>query len=310
LNASANNIIEHNNFINNKPMDAFFTITDSSLSNQWNGNYWGRPRMFPKPVIGCIKKDMGYIPWVNFDWHPAKEPNNIQKSKLLNIAVSKASIYEGETFTVTVTSQGVAVSEAVVGFAEATVLTDFDGKATFTAPDPGVESVIYAITADKESYISAEKSIIVLKLPTLSFIMDDIENTLTVVYVSPSNLSWSDIEVVGDCNTSALDKYVTAGDIITECYGKITIKHIPTDALLAEFIFSDAFTEFYILGSNGTASDYPRNLSVGEDVTVILGIVNHEFRTINYTIDIWLINQTIDSSFHSLSVKPDGLVLF
>jgi parallel beta-helix repeat protein len=78
LNASANNIIEHNTLINNKPIDAFFTITDSSISNQWNGNYWGRSRMFPKPVIGCIKKDMKYIPWINFDWHPAEEPYDIQ----------------------------------------------------------------------------------------------------------------------------------------------------------------------------------------------------------------------------------------
>jgi nitrous oxidase accessory protein NosD len=73
LNASANNIIEYNNFIDNKPMNVFFTITDFSLSNQWNGNYWSRPRLFPKLVIGCIKKDMRYIPWINLDWHPAKK---------------------------------------------------------------------------------------------------------------------------------------------------------------------------------------------------------------------------------------------
>jgi len=80
LNASANNVIEHNNFMNNDPMDAFFTITDSSLSNQWNSNYWGRSRMLPKPVIGYIKKDISYIPyipWFTFDWHPAKEPYKI-----------------------------------------------------------------------------------------------------------------------------------------------------------------------------------------------------------------------------------------
>ncbi len=77
LNASANNIIKHNNFIDNKPMNAFFTITDFSLSNQWNGNYWSRPRIFPKLVIGCIKKDWIYIPWINFDWHPAKKPYDI-----------------------------------------------------------------------------------------------------------------------------------------------------------------------------------------------------------------------------------------
>jgi len=74
LNASANNIIEHNNFIDNEPKNVFFTVTDFSQSNQWNGNYWSRPRIFPKLVLGCIKNDFIYIPWVNIDWHPVKQP--------------------------------------------------------------------------------------------------------------------------------------------------------------------------------------------------------------------------------------------
>ena len=36
------------------------------------------------------------------------------------------------------------------------------------------------------------------------------------------------------------------------------------------------FTEFYILGSDHLASNYPLNLTVGENTTIILGIVNHE----------------------------------
>ena len=55
----------------------------------------------------------------------------------------------------------------------------------------------------------------------------------------------------------------------------------------------EKFTEFYLLGSNGMADDYPRNLTDGQNTTIILGIVNHEYRTINYTVEIWLINQTI-----------------
>jgi uncharacterized membrane protein len=53
------------------------------------------------------------------------------------------------------------------------------------------------------------------------------------------------------------------------------------------------FTEFYILGSNHLASDYPKNLTLGENATVILGIVNHENTLMNYTIEVWLSNQTI-----------------
>ena len=54
----------------------------------------------------------------------------------------------------------------------------------------------------------------------------------------------------------------------------------------------EQFTDFYILGPSGIAEDYPTYLIAGENTSVILGIVNHEGQTINYTIEIWLIDQT------------------
>ena len=79
LNASANNIVEHNNFINNTPLNAFFTIQDINSLNQWDENYWDNPNILLKPVIGCIRfqginRDMLGFPWLNFDWHPLAEP--------------------------------------------------------------------------------------------------------------------------------------------------------------------------------------------------------------------------------------------
>ena len=55
----------------------------------------------------------------------------------------------------------------------------------------------------------------------------------------------------------------------------------------------ERFTEFYWLGPDGKIGEYERNLNIGEDATIILGIVNHEGRTINYTVEIWLVNQSI-----------------
>jgi uncharacterized membrane protein len=52
------------------------------------------------------------------------------------------------------------------------------------------------------------------------------------------------------------------------------------------------FTEFYILGPEGKITGYPHNLSIGENGSVIIGLVNHEYKTMNYTIEIWLINET------------------
>ncbi len=56
----------------------------------------------------------------------------------------------------------------------------------------------------------------------------------------------------------------------------------------------EKFTEFYILGPNGKASDYPLNLTVGQTGNVTVGIVNHEYATVNYKILIKLNNETID----------------
>jgi uncharacterized membrane protein len=50
----------------------------------------------------------------------------------------------------------------------------------------------------------------------------------------------------------------------------------------------EKFTEFYILDKNGTAANYPTRLNASEQGTVIIGIVNHEFSTINYTVNVVL----------------------
>lgn len=48
----------------------------------------------------------------------------------------------------------------------------------------------------------------------------------------------------------------------------------------------ERFTEFYILGMKGKADGYPRDLRVGEPGRVIVGVVNHEYRTIDYYVKI------------------------
>lgn len=58
----------------------------------------------------------------------------------------------------------------------------------------------------------------------------------------------------------------------------------------------EKFTEFYILGKKGKASDYPTNLRVGQNGTVIVGIANHEYRTINYTVEVWLVNASFKNN--------------
>jgi len=66
------NEIFENNFLDNS-LSAFFIIS----SNQWQGNYWNRPRIFPKLIFGRIGRNF-LIPWLNIDWHPAREPYDIE----------------------------------------------------------------------------------------------------------------------------------------------------------------------------------------------------------------------------------------
>lgn len=57
--------------------------------------------------------------------------------------------------------------------------------------------------------------------------------------------------------------------------------------------FDEKFTSFNILDSDRMTTNYPHNILAGENATIIIGVTNHEYQTINYTIEIWLVNRTI-----------------
>jgi len=48
----------------------------------------------------------------------------------------------------------------------------------------------------------------------------------------------------------------------------------------------ERFTEFYLLGAEGKAADYPRELAVGEEAEVTVGIVNHEHKPVSYRVEV------------------------
>lgn len=54
------------------------------------------------------------------------------------------------------------------------------------------------------------------------------------------------------------------------------------------------FTEFYILGPGGKADNYPTNYTLGQNGTVIVGIVNHEYRPVNYSVQMKLENKSLN----------------
>ena len=50
---------------------------------------------------------------------------------------------------------------------------------------------------------------------------------------------------------------------------------------------SEHFSEFFILGENKMATDYPSRVIVGQDYPMFIGVGNHEYRNMSYTIETW-----------------------
>ena len=57
----------------------------------------------------------------------------------------------------------------------------------------------------------------------------------------------------------------------------------------------EKFTEFYILGENRTAANYPAMNIVGQNYSMFVGIGNHEYRDISYTIETWMMRTEFDN---------------
>ena len=58
---------------------------------------------------------------------------------------------------------------------------------------------------------------------------------------------------------------------------------------------SDKFTEFYLLGLDGKAEGYPKEATAGEPVYLTIGIVNHEYQTTSYRVEIRIRGETISN---------------
>jgi len=89
--------------------------------------------------------------------------------------------------------------------------------------------------------------------------------------------------------SSRLDKILTVILIVAIITSIGTLSYVITHPKPGE-----RFTEFYILGPEGKAANYPTNLRVGQNGTVTIGIANHEGRNVTYYVQIWLVNLTWD----------------
>jgi len=87
--------------------------------------------------------------------------------------------------------------------------------------------------------------------------------------------------------------WVLAAVLILAICGTILIIVLPQPG--------EPFTELFLLGASGKASDYPTNLTVGQTANVTVGVVNHENADANYTLVATLNNKTITTESFSLA---------
>jgi uncharacterized membrane protein len=66
----------------------------------------------------------------------------------------------------------------------------------------------------------------------------------------------------------------------------------------------EKFTEFYILGQEGKAADYLEELKVGEEGKVVVGIINHEQRTVSFRVEV-RINEIKNSEVEPIVLEND-----
>ena len=67
---------------------------------------------------------------------------------------------------------------------------------------------------------------------------------------------------------------------------------------------SESFTEFYIMGPEGKAEDYPKQVVLGEAGNVVIGVVNHEQRPTMYRVKI-TIDGIQDSELDAGTLAPE-----
>ena len=100
-----------------------------------------------------------------------------------------------------------------------------------------------------------------------------------------------------DPGASRLDRGLSALLVVS-----IVVAVATTAYVIAVPKEGERFTEFYILGPGGKAADYPSAFSAGSTQSLIIGIGNHEYREIPYTVEALALNQTFDPATNTSTI--------
>lgn len=96
---------------------------------------------------------------------------------------------------------------------------------------------------------------------------------------------------------TAVDKALTALLVLSILVSVLTVTYVIVFPKQGE-----KFTEFYIIGTDGKADNYPIRFAAGEQKPVIVGIVNHEYRNVTYDLVVELKDGANVTTLHSEDV--------
>ncbi len=88
---------------------------------------------------------------------------------------------------------------------------------------------------------------------------------------------------------STIDKILTVILVISIVVSIIMVVYVIVTPKQGE-----KFTEFYLLGEGGMGDDYPTQIISGESNTVIVGVVNREYQGVNYSMEVFLDNESLE----------------
>ena len=70
----------------------------------------------------------------------------------------------------------------------------------------------------------------------------------------------------------------------------------------------ERFTEFYILGAQGKAADFPVSFAANTPQWVWTGVANQEHRDVTYTVEAHAFNQTFDTATNTSTIDRTALL--
>ncbi len=83
----------------------------------------------------------------------------------------------------------------------------------------------------------------------------------------------------------------------------VAIVAILTSAYVLAFPkVGERYSEFFILGEKQTVTDYPEVITAGNNYSLYIGVGNHEYRNISYTIETWILRTEFDNVTNSSNI--------